>query len=372
MMRSFAVRFERGRVLAVLMGLAAMLLLIADRAAADEPEVDSTPPTITNGVLSPSSLSNEGGNVQISVEILDESGVHMTTAQVYGSDGSYQAIQLYEGFEDNYFGTLEVPANYSESAMSYGVEIQAYDLNNNFNQSSIGEVQVEGQPQFDEAPYISMTEMWPQFLPSTGGTVTITAEAGDNRGLSAAFATITPVSGGASAEVGLNAVSSNRFEGTYEVPANTSTLAAEYLVEVVVQDDIGQEARAGAGTITVEAAPPPPSAGLLELTPGERSFGSVALGKTAQRVVFVRNLPRRGGEPVAATARVAGSSDFSIAGAPTGGLHFVLAPGEKRAITVTFHPTAAGQHSGLLEIVRDDGLQSGLSVPLSARATAKR
>lgn len=367
-----AVSFERVRVLALLLGLVGAFLLVAGRAAAEEPEGDTTPPTIQNGLLSPSSLPYEGGNVQISVEIVDESGVHMTTAQVYGSDGSYQAIQLFEGYEDNYFGTLEVPANYSDSAMSYSVEVQAYDLLNNYNNGYIGEVQVEGQPQFDEAPWISMTEMWPQFLPAEGGTVMISAEAGDNRGLTAVYATITPVSGGGSTEVGLNAVSSSRFEGTYEAPANTAPLAAEYLVEVVVEDDIGQQSRASAGTITVEAAPPPPSNGLLEAWPAERSFGSVALGKKAQRVVFVRNLKRPGSEPVAATARIAGSSDFSIPGVPAGGLHFVLAPGEKRAITVAFQPTAAGQHTGALEIVRDDGLQSGLAVALSGQGTTKR
>lgn len=372
MARLWAVNFGRYRMMVVLLVLAGALLAVSARADAEEPEGDTTPPTIGNGVLSPSSLPYEGGNVQISVEIVDESDVHMTSAQVYGSDGSYQAIQLYEGYEDNYFGTLEVPANYSDSAMSYSVEVQAYDLHNNYNNGYIGEVQVEGQPQFDEAPWISMTEMWPQFLPAEGGTVTISAEAGDNRGLAGVYATVTPVSGGSSTEVGLNAVSSSRFEGTYEAPANSAQTAAEYLVEVVVEDDIGQQSRAGAGTITVEAAPPPPSNGLLEVWPAERSFGSVALGKRAERVVFVRNLKRPGSEPVAATARIAGSSDFSIPGAPTGGLHFVLAPGEKRAITVAFQPTAAGQHTGALEIVRDDGLQSGLSVALSARGTAKR
>jgi hypothetical protein len=367
MARSWGMGLERVRMVAVFLVLLGALF-VADRAAAEEPEVDSTPPTIENGVLSPSSLPWEGGNVQISVEIVDASGVHMTSAVVFGSDGSSQAIQLYEGFKDNYFGTLEVPANYSDSAMSYGVEVQAYDLNNNFNNGYIGEVQVEGQPQFDEAPWISMTEMWPQFLPREGGTVTITAEAGDNRGLAGLFATVT-LPGGGSTEVAMQAVSSSRFEGTYEVPANSSQLAAEYLVEVVAHDDIGQEARASAGTITVEAAAPPLSAGLLEAWPAERSFGSVRIGREAQRLVFVRNLKRPGAEPVAATARIAGSSDFSIPGAPTGGLHFVLDPGEKQAIPVAFRPTAAGQHTGALEIVRDDGGQAGLSVSLSGRGT---
>jgi len=354
----------------LLLGVATAALLTADRAAAEETEVDSLPPVITNGSLSPGSLPHEGGNVQISVEITDESGVQATTAQVYGSDGSYQAIQLYEGFKDNYFGTLETPANYSEGAMSYSVEVQAYDLHNNFNAASIGEVQVEGQPQFDEGPYVSMTEISPQALPAEGGTVTISAEAGDNRSVASVFATIATLAG--TTEVPLQPVSSSRFEGTYEVPANVGPLAAEYLVEVVAEDDIGQQGRGSAGTISVEPPPPALSKGLLEAWPGERSFGSVRIGKETHRTVFVRNIKQPDAEPVAATARVAGSSDFSILGAPTGGLHFVLDPGEKQAIAVAFRPTAAGQHSGALEIVRDDGGQPGISVALSGRGTSGR
>jgi hypothetical protein len=355
------------------MALTAILLLtIAGTAVAAEEEVDGTPPTIANGLLSPSSLPSSGGNVQISVDISDESGVQNTTAQVYGSDGSYQAISLYQGSGDTYYGTLEAPANYSEGTVSYGVEVQAYDLYNNYNANSIGEVQVEGQPQFDEAPWISMTELWPQFLPAEGGTVTIGAEAGDNRGLSVVYALITPVSGGASTTVGLNGVSSSRFEGTYEVPANAGPLAAEYLVEVVVQDDIGQEGRALAGTITVASPPPPPSTGILEVSPLERSFGQVAIGKEATRVVTVRNLPRKGGEPVAATARLFGSPAFSLPGAPAGGIHFVLGPGQKRTFKVSFRPASAGEQAAMLEIARDDGAQANLGVSLVGRGVAKR
>jgi Abnormal spindle-like microcephaly-assoc'd, ASPM-SPD-2-Hydin len=362
---------RRHRMPAVLLAVAGALLVGAAGASAEE-EVDGTPPVITNGVLSPSSLPSSGGNVQISVDIIDESGVQNTTAQVYGSDGSYQAISLYQGSGDTYYGTFEAPANFSEGTVSYGVEVQAYDLFNNYNSSATGEVQVEGQPQFDEAPWISMTELWPQFLPAEGGTVTISAEAGDNRGLSAVYATITPVSGGAGAEVGLNGVSSSRFEGSYEVPANTGPLAAEYLVEVVVQDDIGQEGRALAGTITVEPPPPPPSTGLLEVSPLERAFGQVAVGKQKTQTVFVRNLRRGGAEPVAATARLFGSPAFSLDGAPAGGIHFVLAPGQKRAFKVTFRPTVAGEQAAMLEVARDDGAQPNLGVSLVGQGVAKR
>jgi hypothetical protein len=243
----------RSLLLAVLGG---MLLFAAPAVAEEEePGADTTPPIITNGVLSPSSLSYEGGNSQISVDIIDETELNSVSAQVFGSDGSYQALALYQGSGSTFYGTLEAPANYSEGTVSYTVEVQAYDAFHNYNAGTIGEVQVEGRPQFDESPWISMTEMWPQILPPEGGTVTIGAEAGDNRGLTAVYATITPTGGGAGTEVGLNGIGSNRFEGTYQAPPNAGPLAAEYIVEVVVVDDIGQQGRAYAGTIAVEAPP---------------------------------------------------------------------------------------------------------------------
>jgi hypothetical protein len=279
-------------VRSLFVSLVAFLLCVGTAVADEEPEVgaDTTPPVFANGLLSPSTLPYEGGNSQISVDIIDDSELNMTTAQVFGSDGSYQAITLYQGNGTTYYGTLEAAANYSDGTVSYLVEVQAYDSFNNYNAGYIGEVQVEPAPQFDESPWISQTGLNPTFLPSSGGAVTIEAEAGDNRGLTAVYAVITPVSGGSSVEVGLNGVSSSHFEGTYEAPANTGTLAAEYLVEVVVEDDIGQQGRALAGTITVdppEVTPPPPTSPCkgkphrpASLPPGSKGCGTT--GKPAR------------------------------------------------------------------------------------------
>jgi hypothetical protein len=253
---SVAASTRRVWALTLFFGLCAALLLSADRAAADG-EGEDTPPQIVSGSVTPSYLPSSGGNVQIQAEIVDDVGVQMTTAQVYGSDGSFQAIQLYEGFSNNYFGTLEVPENNSEGTISYSVEVQAYDTYNAWVNTTIGEVQVEGQPQFDEAPWVSATEMYPSVLPAEGGAVTIRAEAGDNRGLSGIYALVTGPDG-TSTQVAMYALDSSHFEGTFNAPANTSSLATEYVVEVIVQDDIGQESRASAGIVTVEAPPPPP------------------------------------------------------------------------------------------------------------------
>jgi len=257
-MRASAVGVGRVRPWAVLLGLMAVLLPPAAQAVAEEGPED-TPPAIAGGWLTPSSLPYAGGNVQIQAEITDDVGVQMVSAQVHGSDGSYQAIQLYEGYKDNYFGTLEVPENPSEGTLSYEVEIQAYDTNNAYAASTIGGVQVEGRPQFDEGPWVSATEMYPSILPSEGGAVTIRTEVGDNRGLAGIYALVTGP-GGISTEVAMYALDSNHFEGTFNAPANSGTAAAEYLVEVIAVDDLGQQGRASAGTVTVEPPPPPPPA----------------------------------------------------------------------------------------------------------------
>lgn len=356
---------KRAWVVAIL-GVLGACLLSAGPAAADEGGIEDNPPSVLSGELSPSSLSYEGGNVQIRAEIVDDFGLFMTYVQIYRPDGSTELIQLFEGYEHNYFATLEVPPNSSDQPVEYGVEVQAYDTNGAYVATLIGGVQEEAAPQFDESPYVTGAELNPSFLPSEGGIVTISADAGDNRGLAGLFALVT-LPGGGSVQVPMNPTSSSHFEGTYEVPANSGPLAAEYPVEVVAQDDIGQEGRGLAGTITVAAPPPPPSSGRLEISPGDRSFGTVKVGKTAQRQIVVRNLPRKGGGPVEATAVVYGSGAFSLAGSSST-IHFVLRPGEKRAFTIAFHPTQPGEQFGALEIIRDDGAQWGITAQLSGRS----
>lgn len=360
-------RVKRAWAMVAILGALGACLLAAGPAAADESGIEDNPPSVLTGEVSPSSLSYEGGNVQIRAEIVDDFGLFMTYVQIYRPDGSTEMIQLFEGYEHNYFATLEVPPNYAEQAVEYGVEVQAYDTNGAYVASLIGGVQVEGRPQFDESPYVTSAELNPSYLQSEGGTVTISADAGDNRGLAGLFALVT-LPGGGSVQVPMSPTSSSHFEGTYEVPANSGPLAAEYLVEVVAQDDIGQEGRGLAGTITVAAPPPPPSSGRLEVWPGDRSFGTVKSGKSTQRTVFVRNLPRKGGQPVEATAVVYGSSAFSLAGGSSA-THFVLQPGEKRAFTIEFHPTASGQQFAAFEVIRDDGIQPGLTVELSGKGS---
>lgn len=366
---SFAVSLKRLQVLAVFVGLVAVMLLAADRAAADdEGGVEDNPPSLGFTEITPTSLGYEGGNVQIQAEVTDDVGVGTVYAEIYGPNGN-QSMQLFEGFEHNYFGTLEVPANYSELSVEYQVEIQAYDSNNAYIASLIGGVQVEAAPQFDEAPYLTSTELFPSYFPAEGGTVTIRADAGDNRSLSGLFAMVS-LPGGGSTEVGMYAISSNQFEGTFTAPPNTGTLAAEYVVEVVAQDDIGQEARASAGIVTVEAPPLVPGPGRLETWLPNRSFGSIHVGGVAERLVSIRNVKEKKSAPIEATARLVGSPAFSLPGAPAEGVHFTLEPGSRQVIPIEFRPPTAGSQTATLEVVRADGGQ-GFGVNLSGQGVQK-
>ncbi len=369
MMRSLRLGLGSARILAVFLGLVGALLLYSGRAAADDTGAEDNPPVISTGQVSPSSLSHEGGNVQLSAEVVDDFGVSMVYAQIYAPDGTTQLIQLFQGDHNTYYGTLEVPPNSSDAEVDYGVEIQAWDTNGAYVASLIGGVQEEGTPPFDEAPYVTEPRLTPPFLPATGGTTTISVGASDNRSISTVFALIA-LPGGGTTEVPLLPTGFDRYEGTFTAPANLGPLGAEYVVEIIAQDDIGQETRVSAGILTVEGSPAP-SIGQLRTWPGTRRFGSVHLGRTARRLVFVRNTPRKGGAPIDGTARIVGSPAFSLAGASSAGVHFVINPGERHAFLVEFRPTSVGQQTAALELVRDDGGQQGLAVALSGRGARR-
>jgi hypothetical protein len=358
----------RVRLLALLLAALGGLLLLPDCSAAEEPGLEDNPPAILGGAVSPSSLSFEGGNVQLSADVVDDFGITMIYAQVYGPDGTNQAIQLFQGNETTYFGTLEVPPNYSDTEVSYGVEVQAYDTNGAFVASLIGGVQVEAAPQFDELPYVSEPLLAPQFLPAAGGPVTISVEASDNHSISTVFATIA-LPGGGSTEVPLQPVSFSRYEGTFTAPANPGPLAAEYVVEISAQDDIGQETRVSAGTVTVEA-PPPPVTGQLGIWPDSGRFGSVRVGGHSWRLLIVRNAGPRRSPAIEGVARISGSASFSLAGAPPDGMRFRLRPGELKVFVVEFQPSSVGPQNGSLTIVRNDGGQPGLAAALSGQGVA--
>ena len=359
------------RVMAMLLAVAGAVLILCGQALADEIGPEDNPPMIGGGLVAPSGLSYEGGSVQLSAEVTDDHGVSMVYALIYDPDGSTQLIQLYQGGPDTYYGTLEVPANYSSEQANYGVEIQAWDTNGGYAGTLIGGVQEEAALPFDQYPYVFGQEVLPSYLPSEGGATTISVEASDDHSVANVYALITTLPVGPTKELTLSPRGENRYEGIFTAPANPGPEAVEHLVEIIAEDDIGQQTRVSAEPLVVEAPPPPPpSVGQLKSSSRVLRFGAVPVGKEAKELVFVRNAPRAGGAPVQGTVRINGSAAFSLVGLSAG--HFVINPGEKHAFQVKFKPTSSGQQTASLEFVRSDSGQPGLAVGLSGRGTRFR
>lgn len=219
-----------------------------------------TPPIVSNPQLNPTSLPYQGGTVTISADAIDDFGITMFYADVQGSDGSRESVGLGYAGGDSFSGLFYAPPNYTDSPVSYYVTVEATDGNGGFDTEIAGEIQVDAQPQFDEAPIASDPLVSPRELPAAGGTVTISAAASDNRGISEVYATIT-LPGGGSTQVPLEPISSSRYEGVYVVPPNGTGAAHQYGVEIVALDDIGQPGTVDGGFVTVagRAASPPHS-----------------------------------------------------------------------------------------------------------------
>jgi hypothetical protein len=339
--------------------LAALLATIA--ATPGRALAEDTPPLVSNGVITPGSLPYLGGTVTISADAVDDVGVTTVYANVTNPDGSLQSVQLIQSGPQMYSGTLTVGPNFTDSPVSYEIEVQATDTNGATDTQLIGSVDVDAQPQFDEAPVASDPSVEPRDLPAAGGTVAISAAASDNRGISEVYANIVGPDG-SSASVPLEPNESSRYGGTFNVPANAGATPQQYAIEVVALDDIGQPGTVDAGVVTVAA--PVLAAGRLSITPRSLRFGQVRVGWSAWRWVVLRNAGAKRSAPVAGVVRALGAP-FSLSGDE---VRFRLWPGQTRAVPVSFRPWATGTYGGSLTVQRDDGAQAGLAVALQGKA----
>lgn len=235
---------------------------------------------------------------------------------------------------------------------------------------AVGEIQVEAQPQFDEAPIVGDITVTPRELTAAGGAVAIHAEASDNRSITEVHAVVT-VPGGGTTDVTLEPTSSTGFEGTLNVPANAGATPLQYTIQVVASDDIGQQGTGDGGAITVAGVAPPADQS-LKLSPGKLTFGKVLIGRWARQQFVLRNGARKGSAAINgillapnAPFRLVGASDKP--GSEPAGLAFSLRPGERRTFTVEFRPTSVIAFEGEVVVQRTDGNQAGLSVRLKGK-----
>jgi len=353
---------RRRAVLAAFAVLGALLLAVPAGAAACG---ESAPPLIKSANVSPSTLPWEGGTIVLTTEVESDCGVEIY-AEVSTSEGlqwSFQMVATEETVNDSlktYRAEIGAPANYNEWSFSYQFSIRAYDEFEGNREQLAGETEVAAAPQFDEAPYVSNATLTPSSLGTEGGWVTISADVSDNRSVNYAFANVM-LPDETLKEVPLEPVSASHFVGHYKAPPNYGTAAQKYAVTVYGQDDAGQLGYESAGTFSVAGRPGPLS---MEI---ERtgSIGNVTVGRTATRVVTVRNSGSK--KWLKASLALAGSPWFALRNASGGKIDFSVGPEESRRFWLDVTPTALGPATGSLTLVRADGGQPPVVLNLSVK-----
>jgi len=90
---------------------------------------DTAPPLISQARVEPSLLGFPGGEVSISAQVTDDSGVAAVWARVTRPDGTYTDIDLSNTTGSRYEGKFTAPANvrHDEQAEEYAVALFARD-----------------------------------------------------------------------------------------------------------------------------------------------------------------------------------------------------------------------------------------------------
>ena len=303
--RGCAVLIRRGLVL-LLLGVTAWTAPSAHAAVAD-PE----PPVLSNFSATPPTLTYRGGFVLLEVDAADADGIDAVGATVYLADGGVLALPLTAEdprTPDTYSGEVEIPGNVGDDPVSHSVEISARDTVGDETLELMGNIDVESRGPFDEAPDVFDTDLDPTSLPHTGGEVTISASATDDRAISEVYATITDPDGGETV-VPLDGVSASRYSAIWTAPANGTPDDLAYTVTVAALDDIGQQDIEDAGAVTVAGDPPtgePPVLSNFSATPPTLTYrgGFVLLEVDA--------VDSDGIDDVGATVHLAGGGELAL------------------------------------------------------------
>ena len=249
--------------------------------------------------------------MHLEVDAVDADGIDAVGATVYLADGGVLGLPLTAedpGSPDTFSGDVEIPGNVTADTQTHSVEISARDTVGDETLELMGNIDVEAQPPFDEAPDVFDTDLDPTTLPHTGGDVTISASATDDRAISEVYAVIT-APGGDETVLPLDGVSASRYSGTWTAPSNATPDDIVYAVQVSALDDIGQQDTEDAGDVTVAAESSdnePPVLSDFFATPSILGYegGSVELE--------VKATDPDGIETVGATVHLAGGEDLDV------------------------------------------------------------
>jgi hypothetical protein len=194
---------------------------------------DTTPPSLSNCRVSPSSIC-AGRTTTISANVTDsESGVAAVWADVCGT-----RVDMSPAGGSTYQGTYQAPC--STSDRSCNVIIYARDQANNQASCNAGTLSISG----DRNPPTGSTCINPTSVGANGGTINLYANLEDACcGVDRAFARIYK-NGSFEATVNLNAASgstpcAHNYRGTYAIPANNTGSNINWEIEICGQDRAG-------------------------------------------------------------------------------------------------------------------------------------
>ena len=188
-------------------------------------------------------------------------------------------------------------------------------------------------------PSVSSPTVAPRELLPAGGTVAISAVVSNNL---AATPVSADLSGAGASTVTLAAQPDDFYTGTFNAPANPSTNAQTYAVNL----HVGSGPNTSAGTITVNGV----SSGLLKVSSTNLVFKTTAVGKKATLTVKLQNAGPLHSAPLrikingpftsfgllAFKSQLPASSRATVAA--DGSVWLSLARGKTAVVTVTFQP----------------------------------
>ena len=353
----------------VLWSVCLLATLLSGSAALPSTASAQDPPQFSNASISPTTLPHTGGTVSVSALVYHDQGtdgIREVYAEVGGEFGNVivpmTSTASGGSVLSDWNATFNVPANPNPWDSSFYVQVYAIGTDGSVADTFAGQGTIEAAPAFNEPPVISDPSVTPSRLPHTGGIVTLAVTASDLGGISGAYALVSTGAGSPIHRVSLDAISADRFQGTFAAPASTSNADTTYFVNFVAADHIGQESSQEGPTFAVAGRP----TGSLAVVPTDRDFGKVKLGRTATRNVVLRNTGGKTTFPVSGVLRSSGAP-FSVGGQIE--MPFTLKPGEKRTFTIAFAPKVLGQATGRIDVVRSDAKQPGLDVTVTGRGT---
>ena len=211
---------------------------------------DTVAPVLSNAKAEPSVLPQGGGIVTLSVDVTDNVGVASATGVFTAPDNNTVTISLTDSGTGTWTGTYTAPANATLEDLTYTVTFTASDGSGNEGDSVAATFTVPLTPD-TIAPVLTNAKIEPSLLPQGGGIVTLSVDATDNVGVTAATGVFTAPDN-STVTVGLTESGTGTWAGTYRAPANATVADQSYTVIFAANDGSGNESDPLSATFAVE------------------------------------------------------------------------------------------------------------------------